>query len=164
MKPLTLDSLLYRPMLSTDLDQVVAIERSTQAVSWSRLSFEECLTNSYACHVLERNCEVLAFSINCSVIDELHILNLAVSKPWQGNGLGHVLMQNIVQWSEQHGSRKLFLEVRASNKIAQSLYFKWQFRQISVRRAYYRTGEKQREDALVLVRERGQPVLANANL
>ena len=48
--------------------------------------------------------------------------------------------------------QRFFLEVRASNVAAHSLYQKWQFKQISIRKNYYRTQAIEREDALVMVR------------
>ena len=47
------------------------------------------------------------------------------------------------------GAQHLFLEVRPSNTAAQSLYTRFGFRKVAVRRGYYpaRSG---REDALVL--------------
>ena len=106
---------------------------------------------------------MVAFSVICPILDEMHILNLAIAARCKGCGLGHVLMKDIVQSSFGHGSHKLFLEVRESNKIAQSLYLKWQFKQISVRKGYYRTPDKLREDALVFVRELGRPGLVEAS-
>lgn len=140
-------------MVDDDLVQVLSIERNTQPMPWSRLSFEESLNNQYRCQVIEYQSSVVAFYIVCPVVDEMHILNLAVAPQHQGNGLGHVLMQEIVAMALALRLDSIFLEVRAGNSVAQSLYNKWQFEQIAVRKDYYRTRDKKREHAVVMVRK-----------
>lgn len=140
-------------MQGADLMQVLAIERNAQVMPWSRLSFEESLNKQHHCQVVEYQNKVVAFHVVCPVADELHILNLAVAPHYQGRGLGHVLLQDIVALADSLQLNKIFLEVRAGNTVAQSLYQKWQFEQCAVRKAYYRTADKQREDAMVMVRK-----------
>jgi ribosomal-protein-alanine N-acetyltransferase len=158
-------------MLSSDLTSVLQIERNVQIAPWSRLSFEESLTRQeetlhglhpYSAekpksteHVLHR-CQVicgpetvLGFHISSLILDEFHILNLAVAPQYQGLGLGHFLLKDILELAQSFGAKKLFLEVRASNEKARSLYEKWQFRQIGIRKSYYRNGGNEREDALI---------------
>jgi len=153
-------------MQGADLSEVLAIERVVQLMPWSRLSFEECLTRqetdaaagsskpkAHHCQLIEYQDEIVAYYVVCPIVDELHILTLAVSQAYQGRGLGHLLIQNIIDFAEQQKLKRVFLEVRISNSTAQNLYQKWQFRQIGLRKAYYRQAGGQREDALVLVRQ-----------
>ncbi len=152
---ITADNLTLRNMASADLADVLSIERNAQVSPWSRLSFEESLTKEHVCRVVTHNNKVLAFHVVCAVVDELHILNVAVASHLQGIGLGHVLMQDIIETAESASAKKVFLEVRASNLAAQSLYAKWQFEQIALRKGYYRSSQgiaDQREDALVFAR------------
>lgn len=146
------EQLTLRDMLTADLNDVLAIERNAQLMPWGRLSFEESLTKQHICRVVEFEKTVIAFHVVCPVVDELHILNVAVNPQHQGQGIGHVLVEDIIQQANQQKSKKIFLEVRASNKVAQSLYQQWQFEQLSIRKGYYRTPNKKREDALVFVR------------
>jgi len=137
-------------MASADLADVLSIERNAQVSPWSRLSFEESLTKEHVCRVVTHNNKVLAFHVVCAVVDELHILNVAVASHLQGIGLGHVLMQDIIETAESASAKKVFL-----NLAAQSLYAKWQFEQIALRKGYYRSSQgiaDQREDALVFAR------------
>lgn len=142
-------------MNTKDLVQILSIERNAQVSPWSRLSFEESLTKEHVCRVVNHNDEILAFHVVCAVLDELHVLNVVVASHLQGIGLGHVLMQDIIDTAESAKSKTIFLEVRASNQTAQGLYAKWQFKQIALRKGYYRSSEgiaDQREDALVFAR------------
>jgi len=123
--------LVLRDMHTKDLNQVLLIERNAQISPWSRLSFEESLTKQNICRVLETNKEIIAYHVVCPIEDELHILN----------------DQNL---------NRIFLEVRASNEVAMNLYAQWSFKQISIRKAYYRSSARTnglREDALIFMRE-----------
>ena len=142
-------------MGSDDLSEVLTIERSVNVSPWGRISFEESLTREHDCRVVMFDKTLIAYHLVCAVADELHILNLGVSKPYQGKGIGHVLMQDILEvaCSKTKKVARLFLEVRASNYVAQNLYQQWQFKQISLRKAYYRTHQAEREDALIFMRE-----------
>ena len=146
-------------MRSEDLAQVLQIERNTQRVPWSRLAFEESLTRSetdqmapYHCQVFcpEESEQIVAFFIVAQVLDELHIMNLAVATQAQGRGYGHLILKRITELANQLQSKKVFLEVRASNTVAISLYEKWNFQQIGTRPNYYRTEQASSfEDALI---------------
>jgi ribosomal-protein-alanine N-acetyltransferase len=153
--------LTLRAMLDEDLPQVLIIERGAQASPWSRLSFEESISREHCCRVIASQVDdckesIVAYHIVCPVADELHILNVVAAKQCQGNGLGHMLMSDIVDLAQQQSLNKIFLEVRASNLAAQSLYLKWQFVQIAVRKSYYGAtslSNGAREDALVFLRQ-----------
>lgn len=146
---------IARDMVSQDLIEVLAIENNAQASPWSRLSFEESLTREHRCRVLARDGDIVAYHVVCAVLDELHILNLVVARPYQGQGLGHALLHDVLAVARQSEVSKIFLEVRASNSTAQLLYQKWQFKQIGMRKGYYAPSDQSaghREDALVFAK------------
>ena len=149
--PLSLDSLFLRPMNSVDLVEVLKIEQAAQASPWARLSFEESMTREDFCRVVEFDKQIVAYHICSNVLDELHLLNVVCAVPMQGQGLGHFLMNDIMACAKLSNAKKVFLEVRAGNKVAQSLYEKWGFEEIALRKKYYRASKPQgaREDAKV---------------
>lgn len=150
-----MDTKLLRDMRTEDLSDVLRLERGAQLSPWSRLSFEESLNRDHRCRVLVADGRLVGFHVICGVVDELHILNVVIGRQFQKQGLGHLLMQDIVEIAEETTASKLFLEVRASNAAAQALYRRWQFKQIAVRKAYYSassTTNGDREDAHVFVR------------
>jgi len=162
-----LGGLAVRDMQTCDLTQILAIEANAQASPWGRLSFEESLTKGYCCRVIEVSgaaisgtpesqlLNIVAYHVVCEIVDELHILNVVTAPQTQGLGLGHMLMADILEIAKRKNVAKLFLEVRASNTVAQSLYLKWQFTQIALRKSYYRPTSQsgKREDALVFLRQ-----------
>lgn len=150
--------LIVRDMVSDDLSQVLLIEKNAQASPWGRSSFEESLIQDHRCRLIEgiikEQPHLLGYHIVCPVLNELHILNVVVAPRYQGLGLGHSLVDDIISIAKDEQLAKVFLEVRAGNTAAQHLYLKWQFVQIALRKNYYRPNDAgQREDALIYVRE-----------
>ena len=74
------------------------------------------------------------------------IQTIAVVEAARRHGLGRVLMQRMIAEARDRGAKELFLEVRADNPGAQSLYVSLGFEQIAQRPNYYGAGL----DALVM--------------
>jgi ribosomal-protein-alanine N-acetyltransferase len=66
---------------------------------------------------------------------------LAVKPGFQSRGIGMRLMLEVLRIFRQMGAQSATLEVRVSNKKAQSLYYMLGFRMIGVSPAYYTDGE-----------------------
>ena len=80
------------------------------------------------------------------VADELHVTNLAVSPAHRGLGFAAGLVEHALDDAREKGTVWCQLEVRSSNKPARSLYRKFGFREIGLRKGYYQDGE----DAVVM--------------
>jgi ribosomal-protein-alanine N-acetyltransferase len=79
--------------------------------------------------------------------DEAHITNVAVRKILRRQGIGELLLIALVELAAKLDARIITLEVRASNITAQSLYSKYGFTQVGLRRSYY-TDDK--EDGVIM--------------
>ena len=76
---------------------------------------------------------------------EIEVTNIAVLKAYQGCGYASQLMKYLEERSEP-----IFLEVRASNQVAQALYRKFGFESLGIRKNYY---HEPQEDAVIMRRE-----------
>jgi ribosomal-protein-alanine N-acetyltransferase len=142
-------SLSFEEMREADLDAVVAIERRIYSHPWTRGNFSDSLAARYACRTLRLDRELVGYFVLMAAAGEAHLLNLSVAGAHQRRGYGSLLLREAQSIARSLGARSLFLEVRPSNRPAQSLYTRFGFRKVGVRRGYYPaiTG---REDALVL--------------
>lgn len=140
------------PMNQKDLDAVAELEKSVQAFPWSRGNFADSLAAGHAVWVCRIGGELVGFSVVMVVMDEGHLLNIAVAGRYQGKGYGARLLQHAMAEAKTHGASKLLLEVRPSNRRAVELYQLLGFRQIGQRRDYYPAAAG-REDALVFERD-----------
>jgi ribosomal-protein-alanine N-acetyltransferase len=82
--------------------------------------------------------------------DELHINNVAVRENYRGRGIGHALLARILAEGMRSGCQAAYLELRAGNSVALSLYQKCGFRVTARRDRYY---SDPAEDALVMMVE-----------
>lgn len=98
--------------------------------------------------VAEAAGEIVGYAGLLAVRDEGGIQTLAVAEAQQRTGLGRTLLDALLAEADRRGCRDVFLEVRAGNERAQSLYRRAGFEQIAHRRDYYGPGH----DAVVMRR------------
>lgn len=94
---------------------------------------------------------IIGFAGIWVMADEAHITNVAVRKRYQRQGIGELLLISIMELAKELKANFITLEVRASNTAAQSLYRKYGFTQVGLRRAYYTDN---REDGIIMSTER----------
>lgn len=84
------------------------------------------------------------------IVDEAHILALAVYPSCRRQGIGDLILKRLIATARERGATLLTLEVRASNLAAQQLYRKYGFLPVGHRPGYYaETGE----DAIIMTVE-----------
>ena len=147
--------LIVRRMLMSDVDSVMYVEERAHSFGWRRQTFLDGLHRNLECWVVDEP-HSHAFTIAHAVLgiagDLAELFNISVSPQWQGRGIGRVLLEHMLDRSSLFPIRSVNLEVRASNDRAIKLYESVGFRQIDVRKNYYRLSGQDREDALVLAR------------
>lgn len=81
------------------------------------------------------------------VLDEAHIVIIGSRPRDRRRGIGELLLIGAIEAAIRHGARVVTLEVRASNEVARSLYRKYGFREVGVRKRYYADNN---EDAVIM--------------
>ena len=84
---------------------------------------------------------LLGYLLFWHVVDELHLLNVAVAIPCRRRGIGRALMQDLLGYARSHEVVGILLEVRASNAGAIAMYEALGFERFNVRARYYADGE-----------------------
>lgn len=100
--------------------------------------------------------KILGFAAFRRVIDEAELLTIAVDPEHQQQGVGLALLQQARHRLLEAGARRVFLEVRRSNRAALALYQSSGFGLHSLRKDYY---HDPREDAYVLSLELFPPAV-----
>ncbi len=137
------------PMSQTDIDEILAIEKSIYPFPWTRGNFADSIVSGYGVWGYRLAGELVGYFVLMLAVDEGHLLNLGVAEKRQGMGFGARLLDHALLAAQQAGATSLLLEVRPSNDRALALYRHYGFQQIGVRRDYYPLA-KGREDALVM--------------
>lgn len=112
---------------------------------WGRLFRRGTLKSDY------NNQEYIAgYVATWYMTDEAHITSIAVRGSLRGNGLGELLLMSSIKLAMERKSRVVTLEVRVSNYVAQSLYSKYGFKEVGIRKGYYTDNH---EDAYIMTTE-----------
>ncbi|MBO4888492.1 MAG: ribosomal protein S18-alanine N-acetyltransferase [Firmicutes bacterium] len=141
--------IIIRQMVEDDLDQIMRIEEESFSSPWSRQSMEQELAGDQAHYftACDEQGEVIGYAGFWQVMDEGHIMNIAVRKDRQRKGIGQSLMEAMLSCGDALGILYWTLEVRVSNLPAVRLYEKIGFTSAGIRPGYY---QHPREDANIL--------------
>ncbi|NRR28819.1 ribosomal protein S18-alanine N-acetyltransferase [Oxalobacteraceae bacterium] len=151
MQQWDLARLNYEPMQANDIDEVLALEQTVYPYPWSRANFVDSLASGYQAWVLrDAGGDLMGYFLIMAIVDEAHLLNVAVSAERQRQGLGRLLLNQAVACSRGLGLESVLLEVRPSNSRALAIYQRYGFHEIGRRKAYYPAAGQQREDAIVM--------------
>jgi ribosomal-protein-alanine N-acetyltransferase len=134
------------------IDSLLSIEASSFKHPWGRRSFLDEISNrySYSYVLTVRNKsqnQVIAYTCLRKIIDELHILKIAVNEAHRRKGIAYQFLNDCLKSAAKKEIKTVFLEVRPSNEAALHLYQKMGFHVIGKRPRYYAdTGE----DAIIM--------------
>ena len=130
--------MILREMLVDDLDQIMEIETDLFHVPWTREGFFTFLTRDDAMFlVVEEKGRILGYCGLLMVLDEGDILNVAVSRERQKEGIGYFLVDSMLMLAKAQGIHLVHLEVREGNGTARRLYQRLGFVEDGLRKNYY---------------------------
>jgi ribosomal-protein-alanine N-acetyltransferase len=143
-----------RRAAEADTDALGEIEQAASLHPWSAEQIRAELRRAApdAVLLLEGRGGILGYCAYRLVLDEMHVMNLAVRPEAQRRGLGRFLLGAAIERAERSGARRALLEVRAGNAAARALYSDYGFVLLGHRKRYYSDPP---DDALVLVRDAG---------
>ena len=143
------DGLCFRLMQLNDIPYVVELEKQAFTLPWTAKAFRnELAHNHFAKYmVMEWDSQIIGYGGMWFIMDEAHITNIAVRSGYRGRKLGARLLKEMMKTASFVGMKKMTLEVRVSNHVAQNLYHKFGFSQAGVRPRYYSDNN---EDALIM--------------
>jgi ribosomal-protein-alanine N-acetyltransferase len=140
---------LIEAMRLEDVGAVHDIERLSFATPWPAYAFEQELKSNRLAHYLVARAgdRVVGFAGAWLMVDESHITTFGVHPDWRRQGIGRQLLLSLFDLSVRIGARRMTLEVRASNDVAQELYRSFGFSETGRRPRYYTDDG---EDAIVM--------------
>jgi len=152
-------SYYVRMMHEEDIARVTEIDRESFPSQWPPVNYEREL-NSWLSHCIVA-CEdrdelppgreyIIGLADFWMMADEAHVTNLAVQNIHRRRGIGELLLISMIDMATELNACHLTLEVRASNTAAQSLYGKYGFARVGLRRGYY---THNKEDAVLMTTE-----------
>lgn len=132
-----------------DVNAVMQIELRAYEFPWTEGNLRDCIKSNYYCCVCRLDDRYIGYGVMSISAGEAQILNICVDPAMQGQGLGRRLLRHLIATAGKKSADTLFLEVRASNQAASSLYSSMGFNEVGQRQSYY-PAKNGREDAMVL--------------
>jgi ribosomal-protein-alanine N-acetyltransferase len=121
---------------------------------WGESEFDSMLTErNTLVHRLRIGRKVVGFSVSRMAADEAEILSIAVAESHRGRGLSHTLLLTHLGHLAGRGVRTVFLEVEENNQPARRLYERAGFTVVGRRERYYRQGDGEPLNALLMRRD-----------
>jgi len=111
-----------------DIEHVSRLERRCYTLPWSSSAYVTEVGNTSAQYVVAKD---------EAGPDELHVTTIAVDPVQRGRKIGERLLLNLIEESIPRGAERATLEVRERNVAAHSLYLKYGFEDVAVRKNYY---------------------------
>ncbi|MEO7985247.1 MAG: ribosomal protein S18-alanine N-acetyltransferase [Gemmatimonadales bacterium] len=137
-----------RSAVPADAKALLDLERRAFTDPWSEASFRDALNSAWTFALAaETGRGIVGYMIGREVAGTGEVLNLAVAPDSRRRGIAGSLLETGLAAFRRRNVDEVFLEVRESNRSAQSLYLSRGFRAVGQRSAYYRNPK---EDALVL--------------
>jgi ribosomal-protein-alanine N-acetyltransferase len=136
-------------MTMLDVPEVMELEKECFTSAWSEAAFIEELGREYS-YVLVARAEdrsLAGFVCFWRVVDEMHILNVAVREDLRRKGIARKLVEAAIAYAGERGALSATLEVRESNTAAIGLYTSLGFVNAGIRKSYY---ENPRENAVIM--------------
>ena len=143
------EKLTIAPMQLEDIEKVRELEKKILS-AWSKDHLKDELQQPTGFQFVVSNKKterILAVIFGRIVVDEAEILKLSVAEFARNRGLGFQLLDFSVKYCSTRGVKNCFLELRASNEVAQRLYEKRGFVTVGTRKDYY---EGPVEDAILM--------------
>ncbi|MBZ5700527.1 MAG: ribosomal protein S18-alanine N-acetyltransferase [Acidobacteriia bacterium] len=143
--------LRLRALEAGDAAEAVRISRRcAEAAAWSEEAYARLREAGCRGWVAQANAETVGFLVARCAADEAEILNLAVVPEVRRRGYATALVQEALREFRGQGVRRVFLEVRASNRGAMAFYEGLGFRGAGRRAGYY---QNPREDGVCMALE-----------
>ena len=133
-----------------DIRAIMEIEQASFTAPWSELSF---LNEMYNADSLSKVAlignRVVGYVCSRYVLNEGHLMTLAVHVDFRRRGIATELMNSVLEELKGKGCTLLYLEVRVSNLDAIKFYERSGFKIASFRKKYYSTPS---EDGALMMR------------
>lgn len=138
-------------MTIEDLKSIKNILASDFDNFWSFDVLEDELEcdNSYVIVAKSNDNTIVGFAGLKTILDEADIMNIVVKKDFRHNGIGSILLENLINYSKNTNMKTITLEVNENNLSAIRLYDKFSFDKLGIRKKYY-NGES---DAIIMSKQ-----------
>lgn len=149
---MTLTTINIKPLELKHLNEVIELDQICFGGLWSLDGYKREIESPNSTLLIlttdiKETEKIIGLGCFWSILEEAHLTILAIHPDFQGQGLGKMLLSNLLEKAQEKGLERATLEVSEYNQVALNLYEKFGFAVAGRRKKYYRaTGA----DALIL--------------
>ncbi len=131
-----------------DIKDISIIEKNSFSTPWSEKAVKESLDAGTVFYVARLNNAVVGYMGLSKIAGEGYVTNIAVLPEYRQLGIGKKILQYAIENSKDE-LEFISLEVRTSNTAAISLYEKFGFKNVGIRKRFYTDPT---EDAIIMTK------------
>ena len=140
-----------RKALESDIDRIIEIENESIEPAWTHgMLLGELYRDDSFFELALENDKILGFFILREISGEGELLQIAVTKAMRRRGIGNILMSACLDRAAKGGISQVYLEVRAKNEAALSMYERHGFISAGRRKNYYVHPD---DDAIIMTKK-----------
>lgn len=126
------------PMTLSDVDTIKNNLISDFDNFWTyQILKKELKSKNSSYLVAKMNEKIVGFAGIKVILDEADIMNIVIKKNYRNQGIGTLLLENLIFLAKNLNLKSLSLEVSEKNSPAIHLYQKFGFESLGVRKNYY---------------------------
>lgn len=116
---------------------------------WNYNILKEELNSPNSCYIVAfLNNEIVGFAGIKFIVNEADIMNIVTKKIFRNQGIGKLLLENLIQLAKSLNLASITLEVNEENAPAIHLYKKFGFEILGLRKNYY-----QNKDGIIMTKK-----------
>ena len=130
--------LIFSKMILDDLNKISSILQSDFDDFWNENILKSELENENSYYIVAKeNDDIVGFGGLWKSIDDIHITNIVTKKSVRNKGSGKAILNELINQAKVFGYNIITLEVNETNSTAISLYKKFGFEKVGIRKKYY---------------------------
>ena len=144
--------MIIRKGLPADARAIAELEAEIFSDPWSETDIISSIASvdSMCYTALSDDGEIYAYLIGRMILPEGEIYRVATLPRMRGRGIAYRLLSYALKTEMGRGLETVFLEVRSQNLPARRLYSSLFFREVGIRKNYYKNPS---DDAIIMLRE-----------
>lgn len=138
MNNIKLDNIKIEVMTLDDLESIKDILASDFDKFWNYNVFKSELQNENSKYLVAKlNTEIIGFAGIKIILDEADVMNIVIKKIYRNQGVGTLLLNEIILLCKKFNLNSISLEVNEINSSAIHLYENFGFKKVGNRKNYY---------------------------
>lgn len=142
------DTVKITSATTDDVEDIANIEKSSFSTPWSENAIRESMNVGTTFYVARFKNKIVGYMGLSKVVGEGYVTNIAVLPEHRRLGIGEKILRHVIDNSKDD-LEFISLEVRISNNAAISLYEKFDFQRVGLRKRFYTNPT---EDAIIMTK------------